>query len=34
MHGSLCEHAVVLELRLAKRWSVAGNDNELGLARA
>ena len=32
--GSLAEHRVVLELTLAERRSVAGNDDELGLARA
>lgn len=31
---SLGQHAVVLELRLAERGSVASNDNELGLAGA
>jgi hypothetical protein len=30
--GSLGQHAVVLELRLAQRRSVASNDDELGLA--
>lgn len=30
----LGEHGVVLELRLAERRSVAGNDDELGLASA
>lgn len=34
MDGSLGQHAVVLELRLAQRRSVASNDDELGLARA
>lgn len=32
--GGLAEHGVVLELTLAERGSVAGNDDELGLARA
>jgi len=32
--GSLAEHGVVLELRLAERGGVAGNDDELGLAGA
>jgi hypothetical protein len=32
--GGLGEHAVVLELRLAERRSVASNDDELGLARS
>jgi hypothetical protein len=30
--GGLGQHAVVLELRLAERRSVASNDDELGLA--
>ena len=30
----LGQHGVVLELRLAERGSVAGNDDKLGLARA
>jgi hypothetical protein len=30
--GSFGQHAVVLELRLAQRRSVASNDDELGLA--
>lgn len=30
--GSLGQHAVVLELRLAERGSVASNDDQLGLA--
>jgi len=30
--SGLSEHAVVLKLRLAKRRSVASNDDELGLA--
>lgn len=32
--GSLGQHAVVLELRLAERRSVASNDDQLGLAGA
>ena len=32
--GGLAEHGVVLKLRLAERRGVAGNDDELGLARA
>lgn len=32
--GSLGKHGVVLELRLAERGSVAGDDDELGLVRA
>lgn len=32
--GSLGEHGVVLELRLAERGSVASDDDQLGLARA
>lgn len=32
--GGLAEHGVVLELTLAEGRSVAGNDDELGLARA
>ena len=32
--GGLGQHAVVLELGLAERRSVASNDDELGLARA
>jgi hypothetical protein len=32
--GGLAEHGVVLELRLAERRGVAGNDDELGLAGA
>lgn len=32
--GGLGEHAVVLELALAERGSVAGNDDQLGLAGA
>jgi hypothetical protein len=32
--GGLAEHGVVLELRLAERGGVAGNDDELGLAGA
>lgn len=32
MDGGLGQHAVVLELRLAERRSVASNDDELGLA--
>jgi hypothetical protein len=31
---SLGQHAVVLQLRLAERRSVASNDDQLGLARA
>ena len=31
-HGSLSKHGVVLELTLAERGSVGGNDDELGLA--
>jgi len=34
VHGSLAEHGVVLELRLAERGGVAGDDDELGLAGA
>ena len=34
MDGGLGQHAVVLELGLAERRSVAGDDDELGLARA
>lgn len=34
MDGGLGQHGVVLELRLAERGSVAGNDDKLGLARA
>ena len=34
MDGSLGQHAVVLELGLAERGSVASNDDELGLAGA
>jgi hypothetical protein len=30
--GGLAEHGVVLELTLAERGGVAGNDDELGLA--
>lgn len=30
--GGLGQHGVVLELRLAQRGGVAGNDDELGLA--
>ena len=30
----LGEHGVVLELRLAERWSVTSNDDELGLSGA
>ena len=32
--GSLAEHRVVLELRLAERRGVASDDDELGLAGA
>jgi hypothetical protein len=32
--GGLGQHGVVLELRLAERGSVAGNDDKLGLASA
>lgn len=32
MDAGLAEHAVVLELRLAERRRVAGDDNKLGLA--
>jgi hypothetical protein len=32
--GSLGQHAVVLELTLAERRGVAGDDDELGLAGA
>lgn len=32
MDGSLGKHGVVLELRLAERGSVGGDDDELGLA--
>jgi hypothetical protein len=31
---ALSKHGVVLEFRLAKRRSVAGDDDELGLARS
>lgn len=31
---ALCEHGVVLEFTLAERRCVAGDDDELGLARA
>ena len=34
MDSGLGQHGVVLELRLAKRRSVARDDDELGLARA
>lgn len=34
MDGGLGQHAVVLELGLAERRSVASNDDELGLAGA
>lgn len=34
MNRSLGEHGVVLELRLSEWGSVAGNDDQLGLARA
>lgn len=34
MDSGLCQHAVVLQLRLAERGGVAGDDDELGLARA
>jgi hypothetical protein len=34
VHGGLAEHGVVLELRLAERGGVAGDDDELGLAGA
>ena len=30
----LGEHGVVLELRLAERWGVTSNDDELGLSGA
>lgn len=32
--GSLGQHGVVLELRLAERGGVAGDQDQLGLARA
>ena len=32
--GSLGQHGVVLQLRLAERRGVAGNEDQLGLARA
>ena len=32
--GGLGQHAVVLELTLSERRSVASNDDELGLARS
>lgn len=32
VNRGLGEHGVVLQLRLAQRGSVAGNDDELGLA--
>ena len=32
MNGSLGQHGVVLELTLAQRGSVGGDDDELGLA--
>lgn len=32
MHGSLREHGVVLQLRLAQRRAVASNEDQLGLA--
>lgn len=34
MNLSLGQHGVVLELRLAERRSVSGNDDELGLSRS
>ena len=34
MDVGLGEHGVVLELRLAERWGVASNDDELGLSGA
>ena len=34
MDRGLGQHGVVLELRLAERGSVAGNDDKLGLAGA
>jgi hypothetical protein len=34
VHGGLAEHGVVLELGLAERGGVAGDDDELGLAGA
>lgn len=34
VHGSLCKHAVVLELTLSQWWCVASDDDELGLARS
>jgi len=30
--SSLSQHGVVLDLRLAERWSVVGNDHQLALA--
>lgn len=32
--GGLGQHRVVLQLRLAERRGVAGNEDQLGLARA
>ena len=34
MYSGLCQHAVVFELTLPQWWGVAGDDDELGLARA
>jgi len=34
VHIGLGEHRIVLEFTLAKRRSVASNDDQLGLARA
>ena len=34
VNGSLGQHGVVLQLRLAERGGVAGDDDKLGLARA
>ena len=34
MNGDLGEHGVVLKLGLAEGGAVAGNEDELGLARA
>lgn len=34
MDGSLGQHGVVLQLRLAERRGVAGDEDQLGLARA
>jgi hypothetical protein len=34
VHICLGQHRIILELRLAQRRSVAGNDDELGLSRS